>query len=205
MKKILILLLLTLPLAVTAQKGKDDPSKYLAGAVPVTPEGYVYFERTYEAPGKSKAELFEALRNYTQTIIVEGEDHLPQARITEADSVTGIIAASIEEYLYFKRKAWTMDRVRFYYQLIYRIEDGKFNIEMRRLHYLYDDVPQAQDYRAENWITDKEALNASKTKLTRIGGKFRRFTIDRKDDIFRGAAHAAGITTKVKKVVEVEE
>lgn len=205
MKKILLLLLLVLPAAAGAQKESSDLSKYLAGAVPVTPEGYVYFERTYDVPSKSKAELFSLLREYTQTAIVEGEDHLPQARITEADSATGIIATSIEEYLYFKRKAWTMDRVRFYYQLIYRIEDGKFNIEMRRLHYLYDDVPQAQDYRAENWITDKEALNSAQTKLTRIGGKFRRHTIDRKDEIFRGAARAVGVVGKVKKVIEVEE
>lgn len=191
MKKILILLLILLPVPMIAQKDKGDLSKYLAGAVPVTPEGYVYFAHTYEVPGKSKAELFELLRDYTQKKIVEAPDHLEQARITEADGSTGIIAASIEEYLYFKRKALTMDRVRFYYQLIYRIEDGKFNIEMRRLHYIYDDLPQPEDFRAEKWITDEEALNASKTNLKRISGKFRRFTIDRKDEIFHGAAQAA--------------
>lgn len=191
MKKIFIFLLILLPLSATAQKDKGDLSKYLAGAVPVTPEGYVYFDQTYDVPGKSKAELFELLRDYTQKEIVEAPDHLEQARITEADASTGIISASIEEYLYFKRKALTMDRVRFYYQLIYRIEDGKFNVEMRRLHYIYDDLPQPEDFRAEKWITDGEALNSSKTKLKRISGKFRRFTIDRKDEIFRGAAQAA--------------
>ena len=38
--------------------------------------------------------------------------------------------------------------------------------------------------RAEEWITDKEGLNKSKTKLSKISGKFRRKTIDRKDEIF---------------------
>ena len=88
-----------------------------------------------------------------------------------------------------------MDRVRFYYQLIFRIDDGKFNVEMRNIRYIYDDMPNQQTYRAEKWITDEEAMNKAKTKLLKIPGKFRRFTIDRKDEIFRGAAKAAGIAT----------
>lgn len=202
MKKILLLFLLTLPVALHAQKAKDD-TKYLAGAV-TTRDGYVCFEKTYQVPGTSKAELFRLLKEYTQKVIVEGENHLEQARITEDNQEDGIIAASIEEYLYFKRKAWTMHRVRFYYQLVYQIEDGKFSITMRRLHYLYDDI-NAGDYAAENWITDSEALSKDGTKLTRIAGKFRRFTIDRKDEIFKGAARAAGAIKKVSKVIEVEE
>ena len=77
---------------------------------------------------------------------------------------------------------------------------------MRNLRYLYDDIPNAEVYRAEDWITDSEALNKSKTKLLRLPGKFRRFTIDRKDAIFRGAARATGaIRTVVKEVVVEEE
>ncbi len=208
MKRIILILLAVMPLLVVAQS-KDDMSKYLAGAVPVNEAGFVYFDKTYNVAGKSKAEIFNLLLDYTQREIVEGENRLPQARITESDETTGIIAASIEEYLYFKRKAWTMDRVRFYYQLIYRVEDGKFNVEMRNLHYIYDDIPNPTDYRAEKWITDEEALNKSKTKLLKMSGKFRRFTIDRKDEIFRGAAKAVGAVRKVKKIVteeiEVEE
>ena len=95
-----------------------------------------------------------------------------------------------------------MDRVRFYYQLIFRIDDGKFNVEMRNIRYIYDDMPNQQTYRAEKWITDEEAMNKAKTKLLKIPGKFRRFTIDRKDEICRGAAKAAGIATTRTIVVE---
>lgn len=204
MKKIALCLLLALPLAAGAQT-QDNLDKYMAGAVPVNSSGFVYFAKDYEAPGKSQLELFRLLRDYTRKEIVDAPDHLPQARITEADSSTGIIAASIEEYLYFKRKAWTMDRVRFYYQLIFRISDGKYNVEMRNLRYIYDDVPQQEVLRAEQWITDEEALNKSKTKLLKIPGKFRRFTIDRKDAIFRGAARAAGVAKKTKTVVVEDE
>jgi colicin import membrane protein len=37
---------------------------------------------------------------------------------------------------------------------------------------------------AEDWITDENALNKKKTKLAKYTGKFRRKTIDRKDNIF---------------------
>jgi colicin import membrane protein len=37
---------------------------------------------------------------------------------------------------------------------------------------------------AEEWITDKEAVNKKNTKLLPISGKFRRKTIDRKDFLF---------------------
>ena len=48
-------------------------------------------------------------------------------------------------------------------------------------------------------------MNKSKTKLTRVSGKFRKFTIDRKDEIFLGAARAVGAVRKVVKYVEEEE
>ena len=204
MKKLLLAFLMMLPLVSFSQKGPVD-SKYLAGAVPTNEAGYVYFKKEYKCPGKSRGEIFNLLKQYVQAQIVEGENHLPQCRLTEASDSTGVLSARLEEYLYFKRKAWTMDRVRFYAQLICEAADGKFTIEMRHIHYLYDDVPDAQSYKAEDWITDKEALSDDGKKLKRIPGKFRRFTIDRKDEIFRGAAKAAGAIRTVKKVVEVEE
>ena len=191
-----------LPFAMLAQN--DDMAKYLKGAVPVV-NGQVVFEKSYEVPGKTKAELYDLLKDYTDNEVLNGSNHLEQCAITEENKEGGILAASVEEYLYFKRKAWTMHRVRFYYQLIYRIEDGSFSVTMRRLNYLYDDVARSEgEYRAEDWITDGEALNRDRTRLTRVAGKFRRFTIDRKDELFKGAARACGAKIKTK-VVLVEE
>lgn len=203
MKHFLLFIALLLALPLSAQQSEDE--KYLAGAVPVNEAGFVEFKKTYTVRNKSKGEIYHSLKEYTQREIVGGENHLEQARITEADSANGVIAASMEEYLYFKRKAWTMDRVRFYYQLVFEVTDSTYTVTMRNLHYLYDDVPSPQDYRAENWITDEEALNKAGTKLTRVAGKFRRFTIDRKDEIFLGAARAAGAVRKVVRYVEEEE
>lgn len=196
MKKILILLTFFFPALLIAQKTSVD-SRYLAGAVPVV-NGYVQFEHSYEIFGKSKAILMEALKSYVQQSLVDGEEQLPQSRITEVSPDSGIIAASIEEYMYFKRTNWQIHRVRFYYQLVFRVKEGGFTATMRRLHYRYDPEVTAGDFdedrRAENWITDEAALTKGGTKLARISGKFRTHTIDRVDEIFKGAVQAAGGT-----------
>lgn len=211
MKKILLLLMLLLPMVSMAQRGRNDnnPSRYLAGAVPMV-NGYVQFDKTYYIKGKDKATLMAELRDYVQKELVDGEDQLPQARITEVSPDSGIIAASIEEYMYFKRTNWQIHRVRFYYQLVFHVADGQFDVTMRRLHYRYDPEVTAgefnDDRRAENWITDEAALTKNGTKLARVSGKFRSFTIDRKNEIFKGAALATGavVKRKVTRVVEVE-
>ena len=105
MKKYLLVLLtaLMLPCAVQAQQKIDE--RYAAGAVPVV-NGFVVFEQNYTVPGKSKAEICELLKSYVQQTLVEGPEQLPQARITEYSPDEGVLAASIEEYMYFKRTNW---------------------------------------------------------------------------------------------------
>lgn len=88
MKRIITLLFAILPLLGAAQTS-SDLSKYMAGAVPVNASGFVYFDKDYKAEGKTRLELFQLLRDYTQKHIVEGENRLPQARITEADECNG--------------------------------------------------------------------------------------------------------------------
>lgn len=211
MKKVILLLMLLLPLACAAQRGKvETQQRYLAGAVPMV-DGYVQFDKTYFVKNKDKATLMQELKGYVQKELVDGPDQLPQARITEVSPDSGIIAASIEEYMYFKRTNWQIHRVRFYYQLVFRVENGKFTATMRRLHYRYDPEVTAgefdDDRRAEKWITDDAALTKNGTKLARVSGKFRAFTIDRKNEIFRGAGKATGavVKRKVTKIVEVDE
>ena len=54
---------------------------------------------------------------------------------------------------------------------------------------------------AEEWITDKEALRKDGTQLRRgTSKKFRVATIDRKNELFRGAGKACGI--KYVRIVE---
>lgn len=209
MKKIVLLLLLFLPMVCMAQRSRDVNSqqRYLAGAVPMV-NGYVQFDKTFFVKNKSKATLLQELQDYVQKELVDGPEQLPQARITEVSPDSGIIAASIEEYMYFKRTNWQIHRVRFYYQIVFHVEDGKFTVIMRRLHYRYDPEVTAgefdEDRRAEQWITDDAALTKNGTKLARISGKFRVHTIDRKNEIFREVGKAVGAIVKRKITVETE-
>lgn len=209
MKKLVLWLMLLMPIWCVAQNSRRVDERYLAGAVP-TVNGYVQFDRTFTVNNSSKAAIMDSLRNYVQKELVDGEEQLPQARLTEVSVDSGIIAASIEEYMYFKRTNWQIHRVRFYYQLVLNVNDNGFTASMRRLHYRYDPEVTAgefdEDRRAENWITDDAALSKDGRKLQRISGKFRKFTIDRKNEIFRGLAQAAGAKKNKKvKVIEVDE
>lgn len=205
MKKVLFALMLLLSLPAMAQN-TTDMKRYLAGAVP-TVNGYVQFDAEYSIAKKSKAEIMDSLRSFVQRELIDGPDQLPQSRITEVSPDSGIIAASIEEYMYFKRTNWQIHRVKFYYQLVFRVKDGSFTATMRRLHYRYDPEVTAGDFdddrRAENWITDEAALSKNGMKLQRISGKFRKHTIDRKNYIFKHAAKVAGLVSN-KKVITVE-
>lgn len=197
------MLLLSLP---AMAQNTTDMKRYLAGAVP-TVNGYVQFDAEYSIAKKSKAEIMDSLRSFVQRELIDGPDQLPQSRITEVSPDSGIIAASIEEYMYFKRTNWQIHRVKFYYQLVFRVKDGSFTATMRRLHYRYDPEVTAGDFdddrRAENWITDEAALSKNGMKLQRISGKFRKHTIDRKNYIFKHAAKVAGLVSN-KKVITVE-
>lgn len=209
MKKLVLWLMLLLPMWCVAQNQRGEDKSYLAGAVPVV-NGYVQFDKSFNVTGSSKVAIMDSLRNYIQRELVDGEEQLPQARLTEVSVDSGIIAASIEEYMYFKRTNWQIHRVRFFYQLVLHVTDNGFDASIRRLHYRYDPEVTAGDFdedrRAENWITDDAALSKDGKKLQRISGKFRKFTIDRKNEIFKGLAHAAGAKSKKKvKLVEVEE
>lgn len=204
-KRLFIVMMLLLPLATALPaQDKNDP-KYLAGAVPLK-NGFVIFDKTYKVSGKSKSELFRDLKAYAETL-VKGENSLQQSRIVEDDSVQGLLALRMEETLYFHKTAWVTHSTRLFYELIFTVGDGQFTVEMRRIHYLYEEGAKPGEpysFTAEEWITDKEALSKDGKKLLRVPGRFRRFTIDRKDEIFRGAARATGALQKRKVIQEIE-
>ena len=175
---------------------------YLKGAV-TEKNGVVVFEETFIVPGKSKADIFDSLKNNTQSIVT-GENHLPQSRITELSPNKDIIAASVEETLWFKRTALVSDFARFFYQLVFEVSDGQFKVMLLRIRYIYEPMAtpgQDNVMLAEEWITDKEALKKDGAQLRRgTSKKFRIATIDRKNQLFRGAGRACGL--KFTRIVE---
>ncbi len=198
MKKYIVTILTLIPLAMWAQDNtwerpeeeeqeiveqKLNPNaKYLRGAVPEV-NGKVEFSCKIEAPGKSASEIYNILHEYMDKMTKE-KNQLENSKIITEDTQNHIVAAYFEEWLVFKSNAINLDRTRFYFALQAECKDGCANITLGHIRYLYDENRTPQRFLAEDWITDKEAVNKKNTRLYPGSGKFRRKTIDRKDYIF---------------------
>ena len=165
-----------------AEVAKPNPDqKYLRGAVPVI-DGKVTFTKTFEAPGKSAFQLYNIIGKFFQD--VTREPNQINSQIVKADTTDYELGASYEEWLVFQNNAFSLDRTRFYYVLKAICQNGKVKLEMSHIRYLYEEQRNPKRYKAEEWIVDEEAVNKKNTKLLPLSGKFRRKTIDRKDDLF---------------------
>ena len=191
MKKLFLTLMMCLPMAMMAQNTWEMPEqgtsvnpdqKYLVGAVPVV-DGKVVFQTTIDAPGKSADQIADILRSYL-TKMTKEPGQFEQSRIVIDDSVNHEIVGTYQEWLVFKSTALVLDRTRLMYNIIAKCDNGKADISMTRIYYLYEEERDPQTFKAEEWITDEEGLTKNKKKLSRVSGKFRRKTIDRKDYLF---------------------
>ena len=164
-------------------KQKENPNaKYLKGAVPEV-DGKVVFSTHITAPGKTAAQVYDILHTYIQKMMKE-KNQLENTRFIEEDAQKHVLTASFEEWLVFKASAIVLDRTRFYYALKAECKDGGADVSISHIRYLYEEERNPERYTAEDWITDKEAVNKKNTKLYPGSGKFRRKTIDRKDFLF---------------------
>ena len=177
MKKLLLLWLICLPLVLSAQTDK----KYLEGAISVI-DGKVTFKAELNAPNMSQEQIYDALLHWANNRYQPDEKH--NDRVLYQNKEEGNIVIGGEEYIIFSTSALSMDRTRIYYQMRINCQPNKCDINISRIKYWYD---EARDggvrYVAEEWITDKYALNKNKTKLYPISGKFRTKTIDWKDQL----------------------
>ena len=178
MKNLISLLFLCLPFLVHAQTDE----KYLEGAITLK-NGKVTFSTEMVTPAMTKEQIYETILDWANKRFQPSEKM--NARVLFQNPKEGSIAIGGEEYLVFSTSALALDRTRIYYQLKVLCENGKSNIEMSRIRYWYDEARDGgEKYEAENWIVDEWGLNKSKTKLAPICGKFRKKTIDLKDELF---------------------
>ena len=196
MKKYLIAILLALPLAVSAQDNtwerievepveKENPdAKYLAeNAVPLV-DGKVVFQTVIKAPGKSADQIYDILLKQLEKMVQE-PNQIENSVVALQDRDKHELAAVFHEWLVFKNSARALDRTQFNFQLHVLCSDGQADVSMARMSYDYDLDRKPTHYTAEEWITDKYAVNKKHTKLYPISAKFRRKTSDRKDFIFK--------------------
>lgn len=156
--------------------------KYLAGAVPME-DGKVCFHTVINAPGKSANDIYQALGTYLYNMTKESNQI--RSQLTIADYTKYLLVGDFEEWLVFKDKALVLDRTKFKYYLIIQCEDGKADVKLTRIVYTYDEERGGGKILAEEWITDEYGLNSYKDNLAKLSGKFRRKTIDRKDELFQ--------------------
>ncbi len=183
MKKIIPILFLMLFSVASAQttENSNPDTQYGAGAIQIDKNGKISFSESINAEGLTANEINTRVTNWFNRRFKEPT--IIGAKKYES-TTPGSLDAKVEEYIVFKKKALVLDRSRISYILNITSNDGVCNFKMSRITYLYDEeAPEgAMHMKAEEWITDKEALN-KKGKLKKFPGKFRRKTIDLKNQL----------------------
>lgn len=164
---------------------KEDP-KYLAGAIQLNAEGKVEFVLDTQANGKSAGEIYNIVFQYMSKLI-KNEQNINSriALVNRNNKNEQIIACIMDEWFVFNQSFISLDRSETKYQLVATISDNHLRLSMTRIVFNYEEG-RSTGFKepAENVITDKYALTKKKNDLAKIYGKFRRGTIDRKDQIF---------------------
>jgi len=165
---------------------------YLKGAVPEI-DGKVVFTLDRDVPGMSADSIYNRVYAYMETLTRQPNQH-DISRIALVNKSRHIIAARMKEDLVFSSSFLSLDQTVFNYMLIATCTDQHIHLTMDRLSYEYEmDRSTGFSETAEELITDKKALNKKETKLVRGLAKFRRKTIDRKNDIFEGICKSLDI------------
>lgn len=164
---------------------KEDP-KYLAGAIQLNAEGKVEFVLDTQASGKSADEIYNIVFQYMSKLI-KNEQNINSriALVNRNNKNEQIIACIMDEWFVFNQSFISLDRSETKYQLVATISDNHLHLSMTRIVFNYEEG-RSTGFKepAEKVITDKYALTKKKNDLVKIYGKFRRGTIDRKNQIF---------------------
>lgn len=190
MKKLLLAFLLMLPLLAIAKNPVS--AKYLKGGVPEE-NGVIVFHKSFSVPNMSGDKIYSTLYNYINKAVIEPAIHEKRTRILSDGKEDGLIVARVEEYMTFSHVFLNLDRTRFIYQLQAKIEDKKINLSISQISYYYNEDREGNGgitYKAEEWISDAEAINKKGTKLYPRSGKFRIKTIDRVEEIFENCMNS---------------
>lgn len=182
---LLVLCCLLLAVGTQAQDNQDNQdSKYLAGAVPEV-NGKVVFTKEFTIPGMSKKEIMDRVKQWmTERLSQNGNN----SRVVYTNEENGQVVGLGEEWIVFRSTILSLDRTEISYQLtaLCQPEHCTFKIEKIRFSYREGE----EHYTAEEWITDKYALNKKKTKLVRGLAKWRRKTVDFADALTQSMAQA---------------
>lgn len=157
--------------------------KYLAGAITYNDENKIEFTLDTDANGKTAKQIYDIVLKYMSEL-TQNEQNIA-SRVALVNNAEHIIANTMDEWLVFSQSFISLDRSEFKYQLVARISDNHLNLSLGRITYNYEEG-RSTGFKepAEEVISDKIALTRKQNDLAKIFGKFRKCTIDRKDQIF---------------------
>ena len=206
MRNLIIMLLVCLPMAAAAQGNWEKPdqvkeapkksteyqyAKYLGNVVPEV-NGEVVWEKTF-SNNKNADENYAAMLNMLTAMTQEEIQIREKSNVSLVNKEEHKIICHFEEWLTFANTFINLDRTRFIYTLTADCKDNQVTVRILRVNYWYEENRNGGErYKAEEWITDKWALNKKKTRLAKISGKFRRKTVDRVEEIFNNIGITLG-------------
>ena len=156
---------------------------YLApNAVPEV-NGEIQWTCDIDVAGKTAQQIYERTLAILDNIIKE-PIQLERSKIAITNEKEHNIVATMQEWLTFTSNALVLDRTKMNYVLQALCSDGHLKLILDRITYNYEVQGKKEFYKAEEWINDKNAVNKKRTRLYPSNGKFRRKTIDRKNELF---------------------
>ena len=206
MRKIILFFVFALPLSLAAQGTWEVPEtkkdattktskaaaedeykwkKYLGDVVPMV-DGQVEWQATFHNQ-LTAAENYSLMLDYL-TQQTQAESSLPQSRVQLVNPTEHKLVCHFEEWMIFTSTLLILDRTRFIYTLACDCADNEVSVKLMRLSYVDDEnntVKGSIKHKAEEWITDRYAVNKKRTRLLKISGKYRRFTVDRMEEVLR--------------------
>lgn len=170
-------------------ENKDNKDFYLQKGIIPEVGGQVVWTETVDVPGATADQLYDKAFAYL-TELTQGSNQLDGSKVALVNKSEHSIVATVHEKLVFSSSFLSLDFTQFNYVLQATCRDGQATLTMNRLTYNYDVQGNVSNLTAEQWITDKYAVNKKQTRLLPVSGKFRRATVDRKNSIFEGFVQA---------------
>lgn len=193
MKRYILLLALSLGFLATTQAqitasaettaSETNPdAKYLV-PIPVEDNGMVYLERVLTLPeGINKDETFAKMQDWVDRCMKD-ERILSSTPLEAEQPYT--ISQMVRQEIVFSSGLLSLDKAECNFALELSLKDNNMILKMRRISYRYSgDNPDRKMMRrsAEEYISDKNAINKRGDKLIRGYRKFRVKTIDMIDE-----------------------
>ncbi len=156
--------------------------KYLEGACPEV-DGKIVWQEYIYADTKTAKEIYDIVLAYLQKMSKE-ENQTEKSQVAVVNEEEYQIGARFSEKMVFMSTAFSLDQAIFNYQLLVYCIDGRCEVVIRNMSYIYEENRGGGQFPAEDMISDSYALNKKKDGFHKGGiKKFRMKTIDRKNEI----------------------